>query len=581
MNRKEIAAVLDDIALLLELRGENPFKVRAYQNGARVLESYDGDFDALVAEGRLGELKGVGEALAEKIETLHREGRLPFHEELRASTPPGLLELLEIPGLGPKKIQVLRRELGVESVAQLEAACRECRVAELAGFGAKTQANLLTGIANRAAYARRHLLWEAKPLADRIVAGLLGLPQVRQAAAAGSTRRCMETVGDLDFIVASSDPAVVMDWFVRLPGVAAVTGHGTTKSSVRFTDGLQADLRVVPEDVYPFALHHFTGSKDHNVQMRQRALARGFSLSEWGIEAKDPLLAGAAPASGTIRSEADLFAFLGLEYIPPELREGMGEIEEAERNALPELIHASDLRGAFHCHTTESDGHDTLEAMVAEADRLGWEYLGIADHSKSSIQAKGLDRDRLLRQVDAIRAINASGRHRVHVFAGTECDILPDGTLDFDDDTLAQLDYVVASVHAALNQSEEQMTARLLAAVRHPAVTMLGHMSGRLLLRREPSKVDAAAVIAECARLGTVIEFNAQPLRLDMDWRLWRKAVQSGVLASINPDAHDAAALSLIDFGVLNARKGWLEAKDVLNTRSLASVKSWLAKRKG
>lgn len=586
MNKAGIAAVLTDIATLLELKGENPFKVRAYVTGARVIEAMgEEEIAERIAAETLGEVKGLGEALVQKITELHRTGKLEFHEKLKASLPPGLVELLEIPGVGPKKIRALHDQLGVDSIAKLAAACREGKVAELAGFGEKTQTKILEGIANREAYGRRHLWWHAWTAAEPILAGLRALPQVEQAEHAGSLRRRMETVGDLDFLVATRDPQPVADWFVRWPGVKEITAHGETKASVRLESGLQADLRLVPPEQFVFALHHFTGSKDHNVQMRHRALGRGLSMSEWGLvpaegEGTAKEKAEQAGRRTDIRTEEQLFEALGLRFIPPELREGMGEIEAAEAGPLPRLVEEGDIRGAFHNHTTESDGHNTLEEMTRAAEALGWEYLGIADHSKSSVQARGLDEARLLAQVEKIRALNAAGKFKTHVFAGTECDILPDGRLDFADDVLAQLDYVVASVHSAFRQPREEMTQRILRAIEHPQVTMLGHLTGRLLLERSGYEVDIERVIDAAITHGVIIELNASPWRLDLDWRHWRRAAERGLLCAINPDAHATDQLGYVRTGVAAARKGWLTRDQILTTRPLAAVQAYLAARR-
>jgi DNA polymerase (family 10) len=591
MTKNEIADVLTEIGTLLELKGENPFKTRAYLAGARVLESIEeSELEALVRDERLKSVKGIGDALAQKIAELHTTGRLEFFEKLKASIEPGLVAMLEVPGLGPKKIKALHDQLGITTLESLAAACTDGRVAALAGFGEKSQEKILAGIRNREAYGKRHLWWEAEAIAAPIVAGLRALPQVSQAEAAGSLRRGMETVGDLDFIVAASDVAPVVEWFVTQPGVKEITARGGTKASVRFESGLQADLRLVPAEQFTFALHHFTGSKDHNVQMRQRALARGLSLSEWGLVPAEERADG-APEDGVaedegrkveggarVASETELFAVLGLRYIPPELREGLGEIETAEAGELPRLVELADLRGSFHNHTTASDGRNTLAEMTAAAEALGWEYLGIADHSKSSFQAKGLTEERLAAQIVEIRALNASGRLKTHVFAGTECDILPDGRLDFDDSVLSALDYVVVSVHNVFTQSAAEMTARIIRAIENPHTTMLGHVTGRLLLRREGYPVDVAKIIDAAIANEVVIELNASPWRLDMDWRHWRKAAARGLLCSINPDAHETAGLGHVRAGINSARKGWLTPDHVLNTRSLAAIQTWLAK---
>jgi len=567
------------------LKGENPFKIRAYQSGARTLGMIEeAELVRLIAAEELGTLKGFGEALVQKVTELHSTGRLEFFEKLKATVEPGLIEMLDIPGLGPKKIKALNERLGIASIAALAEACTKGTVAELEGFGAKTQEKILAGIKNREAYGRRHLWWDANEIAQPIVAGLRALPGVTRAEAAGSLRRGMETVGDLDFIVAATNVGPVVEWFTAMPGVVEVTAKGETKASVRFESGLQADLRIVPEDQYVFALHHFTGSKDHNVQMRKRALARGLSLSEWGLVSAEGEGSAKEKAEQRdrrveVRNEAELFEVLGLAYVAPELREGLGEIEAAEAGELPRLIEPRDIRGAFHNHTTASDGRGTLVEMTAAAEALGWEYLGIADHSKASVQANGLSEERLLRQIEEIRALNRSGRFKTHVFAGCECDILPDGSLDFDDEFLERLDYVVVSVHSAFAQSEVAMTARIIRAIEHPSATMLGHLTGRLLLRREAYAVDVEKVIDAAISQGVLIELNASPWRLDMDWRLWRKAAEKGLRCVINPDAHEVDGLAQIAAGVASARKGWLRKNQVLNSLPLTEVQQIFGRR--
>jgi len=586
MTKNEIADVLEEIGTLMELKGENPFKVRAYFGGARAIEALENDeFERLVSEGKIDTLKGIGEALAAKIAELHATGRLEFFEKLKDSIEPGLVEMLKIPGLGPKKIAALRTQLGISSIPGLEKACSEGKVAALAGFGEKTQEKILAGIRNREAYSRRHLWWDAYEVATPIVEGLRALRAVNRAEIAGSLRRGLETIGDLDFIVAADDVAPVVDWFTGLAGVKEVTAKGDTKASVRLEGGIQADLRIVPAEQFAFALHHFTGSKDHNVLMRQRALDRGLSLSEWGLvpaagegTAKEKAgRKGGVPAS----DEAEVFSALGLSFIPPELREGLGEIEAAEKGPIPRLVELGDLRGAFHNHTTASDGRNTLAEMAGAAQALGWDYLGIADHSKSSRQAKGLSEERLTKQVAEIRDLNASGRFKTRVFAGTECDILPDGSLDFDDSLLALLDYVVVSVHSSFGQEEEVMTARIIRAIENPRATMLGHLTGRLLLEREGYAVNAGKVIDAAIANGVTIEINASPYRLDMDWRHWRRAAESGLECSINPDAHDTASLGYVRAGINSARKGWLTRESVVNTFPLEGIEKWLSVKRG
>lgn len=579
MTKREIVKILEDIAVLLELKGENAFKIRAYQSGARALDGLEKPLEEVIAAGELAAVKGLGKALVEKVTTLHATGALPYYETLRASVAPGLLELLEIPGFGPKKIKKVNEALGVEDIAGLVAACESGALAELAGFGAKSAENILRGIRNREAYGKRHLWADAEAVARPILEGLRSLPQVVRAEAAGSLRRGKETVGDLDFIVASASPGPIMDWFVGMAGVEEVTAHGETKSSVRLAGGLQADLRVVPDARYVFALHHFTGSKEHNVKLRQRALARGYSMSEWGLFAKDAAdegLKGAERALAVegIADEADLFRALGLNYVPPSLREGLDELEMAERGEFGRFVELADLRGVFHNHTTASDGSASLEAMAQGAAARGWEYIGIADHSKASYQANGLDAERLLAQVAAIRALNARG-DLPRIYAGCEVDILKDGTLDFDKTVLSQLDYCVLSVHGSMSGMDEQaMTARIVRALETDTgcLKMLGHLTGRLLLKREGYAVHVPTVIAAAAANGVCIELNASPQRLDMDWRWWPQAVAAGVLCVINPDAHSVEGLDSVRYGIVSAQKGRLRPEAVLNCRGLAQL---------
>ncbi len=579
MSKQTIADTLTGIAQLLDLKGENPFKIRAYVAGARAVEMYSGDLEAAVRNGELGQIEGIGEALAKKITELVTTGKLQYFEDLKAGFPATIFELFEISGLGAKKIKALYEQLGVASIAQLDAACRDERVAKLPGFGEKTARNLLAAVAQRMRSASFYRLGEVAAPALRLAEELRGHPAVLRASEAGSFRRRKEVVRDLDFVVSTRDPAAVTEFFVTRAEVAEVIARGSTKVSVRLQSGIQCDLRLVTDTEYPYALHHFTGSKEHNTELRQRALARGWSINEYRFSAAP--LADGQPGEPlpTIRDEPQFYRALGLDFIPPELREASGEIEAAEQGTLPELINPENLRGTFHCHTHASDGRNTLEEMAAAAQELGLEYLGIADHSKSSVQANGQDEQRLAAQGAQIRELNARYKRegtRFRLFAGVECDVLKDGTLDFADEVLATLDYVVVSVHNSFNQPEAEMTRRLIKAMENPYVTILGHLTGRMLLIREGYAVDIPAILDAAAATGTIIELNGNPRRLDMDWRWWRRAKEKGVRCAIDPDAHSVENLQHLWFGVTQARKGWLTRADVVNCAPLGEIEAVL-----
>jgi len=580
MDKSGVTEILEQIAVLLELKGENPFKARAYINAARALDNFEGDLALLVNENRLGEIPGVGDALQQKITELVKTDKLDYYDKLRATVPEGLLAMMEIPSLGAKKIKVLHEKLGITNVAQLEAACLAHKVRDLAGFGAKTEEKLLAGIAQARDYSALYIYADAWAQAEEIREALRDHEDVLQLATAGSLRRGKEIVKDLDFVCSSRNPEEIMNYFVSLPWVKSVTGKGTTKTSVLLTSGLSADLRVVSDKEFPYALHHFTGSKEHNVAMRQRAISQGKKLSEWGLFKTPPGKKSNPDDKGELipcNTEQEIFADLGLQYIPPELRENMGEIEAAEKREIPRLLEWTQLRGTFHCHTNWSDGKNTLAEMADEAHELGLDYLGIADHSKSSIQANGLNEQRLFDQIKLIADYNAKNPG-FHVFAGSEVDILKDGRLDFGDDVLRRLDYVVASVHASMTQTEEEMTARVIRAMENEYVTMLGHSTGRLLLQREGYKINLEKIIDCAARTGTWIELNCSGWRMDMDWRWWHRARDKGVKCVINPDAHRVAQFVTLRHGVTVARKGWLRREDVMNTLTLAAMRKELGK---
>ncbi len=581
MDKTEVAAVLEEIALLLELKGENAFKSRAYKTAARTLETLPEDLGRLVAEDRLGTVPGIGDALRQKITELVTTGKLAYHEKLRAEFPPGLFDLLDLPGLGPKKVKALYEQLHISDIAGLEAACREKKLESLAGFGAKTEANLLLSIEQRRSYQSQHRLGDVLDLAEDLVDTLRTHPDIHRVSIAGSLRRGKEVVKDIDLLASSAPEKAkgILDDFVALPQVTRILGHGGTKASVILADGLQCDLRVVPDRDFATALHHFTGSKEHNVALRQRAISKGMKLSEWGLFKTDK--EGNEVEKLPIYTEEELFHELGLDPIPPELRENLGEIEAAEHGKIPRLVEWTELRGAFHNHTNASDGTATLEQMAAAAAGIGLAYFGLADHSKSSFQANGLDEARFETQLAEIAKFNANPDREIRLFSGVECDILKEGKLDFDDAFLAKFDYVVASLHAGFTKDEEEMTRRLTRAMENKYVTILGHATGRLLLRREGYPVHLDKLIDCAAETGTWIELNANPYRLDMDWRWWHKARDKGVKCVVSADAHRPSDLAYLKLGVTLARKGWLRKGDVMNTLPVGKMEEELKRKKG
>jgi len=579
MTKDEVAAALDEIGTLLELKGENTFRSGAYHNAARTVQQLDGDLKQLVAEAKLSDVRGIGEALSLKITTLVTTGALPYLEELRASIPAGLVTMLRLPSIGPKKVKTLFDTLGLDTIEKLKAACEAGEVAKQKGFGAKTQQKILEGIAFLGTVGNRVRIDLALPLGLALLEQIRALPGVIRAELCGSLRRRRETAKDIDILVSSATPQPIMDEFVKLLGVVQIVAHGPTKSSVvasTLVHGekvtLNADLRVVTDEQFPFALHYFTGSKEHNIRMRQRAIDHGWLLNEYGL--------GSETHRVPAKTEADIFAALGLAYIEPELREDTGEVAAAEAKKLPALVADNDIRGVFHNHTTYSDGTASLEEMALASKALGFEYFGVADHSQSLTIARGMPPSVVKKQWAEIDRVNAK-LTGVTILKGIECDILEDGSLDYEDELLAGFDYVVASVHSLFGMPEEEMTARVCKAIAHPAVTMLGHATGRLLLKREGYKINLDAVLAAAAKHGKMIEINAQPSRLDLDWVHVKRAKAMGIPIVINPDAHSPGELDLFRFGVQVARRGWLTKDDVFNTRGLADVMKELKRRKG
>jgi DNA polymerase (family 10) len=575
MDKKEIADILDEIGTLLELRGENPFKSRAYHNASRIVGALTKDLEQIVETGELQDIKGIGKGLAETITELVRSGKSKYHHELQSSLPAGLLEMIRIQGLGPKRVKILYDKLNIKSVDQLQKAAQQHKLAALDGFGEKSEENILKGIETLSKHADQHLFPLAEEAATRILDALRKQKGVIRCEIAGSLRRRKEIIGDIDIVVSAkpADTAKIMRAFTSHPDVESLIGQGETKSSVMLKSGIHCDLRIVSETEFPFALAYFTGSKEHNIEMRSRAKQFGWSLNEYGFsELGADEKRGKAKRLIQCKTEEDIYRSLRLAYVPPELREHMGEIEAAADDAIPELIELNDLRGTFHCHTTYSDGANTLAEMAAAARELGWEYLGIADHSKIAAYAGGLSDEKVKQQLREIDKLNG-GFNGFKFFKGTEVDILPDGSLDWNSGVLERFDYVVASIHSKFKMTEAEATRRTIKALKNKYVAMLGHPTGRLLLEREGYPVNMIEVIDAAADYGKMIEINAHPSRLDLDWRLCKYAKEKGVKVCINPDAHNIDGLKDVRYGVGIARKGWLERKDVVNTLSVKEVR--------
>ena len=580
MDKDAVVEVLKEIGILLELKGENPFKTRAYVNGARTLEGLTESLGTLIQEKRLGEVKGIGKALVEKITELVETGELEYYTDLKASIPAGLIEMLDVQGMGPKKVKALHDKLGIESIEALEAACEAGQVAELDGFGKKSEEKILESIAFKRQHASHHHRHKMLIAAEPILDDLRSHPDVIRCDIAGSLRRGKEVSGDIDFLVSAKDSTDIIEAFITRDGILSILAAGGTKASVLIEGGIQADLRVVEDSEFASALAYFTGSKEHNIVMRQRAIDRGLRLNEYGLfksnqETRDPEL------RLDCKTEEDIFAALDLTYVPPELREDRGEFTAAESGDIPRLIEWTDLKGSLHNHSNWSDGHESLEEIAEHMSGLGLAYWAVTDHSKASFQANGLDEARVQKQLKEIAAVNQKLEDDGNAFrllSGIEVDVLKKG-LDFEDDLLAQLEVVVASLHVA-GSDEKDNTKRLIAAAENPHVQMLGHLSGRLLLERAPQKLNQQAVIDACAETGTWIELNANPYRLDLDWRHWQYAKSRGVKCVINCDAHRAEHAGFLRIGTAIARKGWLAKEDVVNTQPLKQLKKELAKKR-
>jgi DNA polymerase (family X) len=566
MENLEVALVFEEVADLLEIQGANPFRVRAYRNAARAIRDLSEALADVCAnpDRKLEEFAGIGQDLAEKIKTILESGDLPLRQELRGQVPAGVRDLLNVPGLGPKRALVLHQKLGVSSIEELRQATQEHRVQGLAGFGVKTEQKILAALGDLEQSGQRVPLAEAKVYADAVIRYLREMPGLAQIAAAGSYRRCKETIGDLDLLVTCAHGGEAMDRLGAYPGIAEVLARGETKMTVRLKNGLQMDLRVVPDDSYGAALQYFTGSKDHNILVRRRAQERGLKINEYGVFEGKKCVAG--------RTEEEVYAAIGLPWIPPELREARGEIEFALQDKLPRLLEVKDLRGDLHMHTTATDGRASIEDMIEGAKKRGYAYIAITDHSKRVTMARGLDSDRLRQHwKDIDRA--AAGVKGLTVLKGVEVDILENGRLDLPDDVLKEADWVVASLHYGQNQPREKITERILNAVRCPYVSAIGHPTGRLIGKRKGYAVDLDAVMKAAAEHGCMLELNAQPSRLDLDDVALIAAKERGIPIVINTDAHAVEELGVMEFGVYQARRAGLEPTHVANTRSLAELR--------
>lgn len=573
MKQHDLAAIFSNTADLLEFRGDNPFRIRAYRRAAQNLESFSGDLERLAREGRLTELSGIGTDLSEKIIEYLATGRVAALERLRRSIPAGVLELLEIPGIGPKTAKLLTERLHITTTGQLEAAARSHRLTTLPGFQAKKEANILKAIAIVKKGRERMHLGIALPLADELLRFLRGVAGVTRVSIAGSLRRMQETIGDLDLLAASRHPARITQAFCRAPFCSRVLASGGTKASILTRDGLQVDLRVVEPGSFGAALQYFTGSKEHNVRLRELASRKGLKVNEYGVFrlASNQRIAG--------REEADVYAALGLPWIPPELREDRGELEAAKARKLPRLIEASDVRGDFHVHTTWSDGSDSLETIARAGAERGYQYMAICDHSRSLKVAHGMSVAKLRQQMARIGAMNARAKV-FRLLRGAEVDILNDGTMDYPDAVLAELDFVVGSLHSGLGQSETLLTRRIIAAMRNPYVTLIAHPTGRLMGQREPSAVDLNAVFQAARETRTAVEINAYPKRLDLCDTAARQARDAGVMLAISTDTHSRDQLDNMAIGLGVARRAWLEPRQLLNSFTVKQLLAWIAQKR-
>ncbi len=579
MTNREIADIFDTIADMLQIKGEIIHRVMAYKNAAGAIRDLSRDINVVAAAGELDTIPFVGKIIGEKIQEMIDTGKLEFYENLKEEVPEGVVDILHINGVGPKKAKQFW-DAGITSVDALETAIKEGKLNDLAGMGAKTQAKVLEGIESlkRRAADTRTSIGVALPFAESILERLLAIPSAQKGIVAGSIRRGRPTIGDVDLLVASSDPVPIMDAFVKMDEVSRILGNGEKKSSVELHSGLQVDLRVIPPERWGTALQYFGGSQAHNIHTREIALSKGLSLNEHALTPVDKNVVPTGEPEILCATEEEVYAKIGLPWIPPEIREDWGEIEAAQAGKLPKLITIEDMRADLHMHTVWSDGKFTVREMAEAALARGREYICITDHSKGATIANGLTVERLMEQHEEVVKADADLRP-FRVFHGTEMEIRADGELDFPDEVLEKLDFVIASLHQGLRQPREQVTARILNAINNPHVDLIGHPRGQLILERDPADLDMEAVFAAAKKSGIALEINANPHRLDLEASLARRAVEMGILLCIDTDAHAIDQMDLLRYGIMTARRGWVEAASVINTWSLEKFLEWVGRR--
>ena len=570
MDKNSIVKTLEEISIMLELKDENPFKIRAYQNAASALEKSDIDISKNIQVSDLLKIRGIGRNLADHIKTLAFDKNLDFYEELKESVTPELLEMLKIHSLGPKKVKYLFNNLNIGSIPDLEKAIAENKLVDLPNFGKKTQENILKGINSIKKFKEFYYFADVIDLAESIVSKLKLNKNIKRACVAGSLRRKKETVKDIDLvagITGKTDPMDVMDYFTNLDETEEIISKGETKSTIRLKYGINADLRIVEDSKYPYLLNHFTGSKEHNTVLRGIAKDSSVKINEYGIYKADNLL--------KCSDEEEIYRLFDMDYIPPELRENNGEFEAALSSNLPKLVTEKDLKGVFHVHTTYSDGNITLKALCEKLESENFEYAGISDHSRSAFYANGIKEENISSYLQEIDEFCSPGK-KIKIFKGIESDILADGSLDYRDEILDKFDFIIAAIHSSFNLTEEEMTGRIIKAIENRFTTILAHPTGRLLLSREPYKVDMLRVINAAGVNNVAIEINSSPFRLDLDWRLCKYAKEKKVKIFISPDAHNIEDISNYKYGINTARKGWLEKEDILNTLGKDGIDAFL-----